>query len=234
MRILARNVIEENSSISMTNSDTSYPVENVYSNMLEHIAQASGASTVVTIAFSEDKIVDSIFFGYHNASSVTFVFKNSGGSTLDTVVFTNPQVNAKEYIDELSTVRSIEITLTTSESVVYFGNLSCGVYTEIYNVRLPITVEHMDSSLFSQTSGGQFLTRPGFVLQSFTIECHKITDEQVLEFQSAWNYVHKGKTFWMDRTEDTEQQIFGAFTSNYTTTRIDELTELIVSFKEAK
>jgi hypothetical protein len=234
MRILTRNVIEENSSISMTNSDVSYPVANVYSNMLEEIAQSAGNNTDITINFSTDKTIDSIFFGYHNASSAIFVFKNSTGTTLDTIPFSFPNTNAKQYIDELTTVRSIEVSLVTTETNLYIGNIACGKYTEIYHVMLPITVEHMDSSLYSQTSAGQFLTRQGFILQSFAVECHKLTDEELAEFQAAFLYVHKGKTFWMDRTEDTEHQLFGAFDSNYLTTRIDELSELKFTFKEGK
>ena len=231
---MTRNIVEENSSLSMTNPDTNYPVENIHSNILEEIAQASSSSTIITVSFDEDKSANSVFFGYHNVSNAIFVFKDSGGVTLDTVSFSFPNENAKKYFTELDNIRIIEATLITSESIVYIGGIDCGMYTEIYNVMLPISVEHMDSSLYSQTSGGHFLYRAGFVLQSFAVECHKISDTELEEFQSAWAYVHKGKTFWMDRTEEQEKQIFGAFDSNYVTTRIDELSELKFSFKEAK
>jgi len=234
MRILTNNIIESHDGIGMTNSDINYPVENIYDNALEAICKASTGSSVITIAFASDQIVDSLFFGFHNLSSTVFVFKNSVGTVLDTVTFSSPASNAKEYIDELTTVRSIEITLTSSEVLAFIGGVSCGKYAEVYNVRLPIEVEYVDSSAYTQTSGGQFLYRTGFILQAFTVESMKIDDDQVDEFIAAFSYVHKGKTFWMDRTEDTEDQMFCAFVSNYLTTRINELTLLRFSVKEAK
>ena len=234
MRILTRNIIAENSSIVMTNVDPNYVVTNIYSNMLEEIMQSSGNSTLITIAFSEDKIVDSIFFGYHNASNVTFVFKNSGGSTLDTVIFTNPTVYDKEYISKLTTVRSIEITLSTSETYLMIGSVSCGEYTQMHNVRLPMIVEHVDTSVFGQTYGGQFLYRTGITVQSFNVDCDKLTDEEFEEFEDAYAWVHKGKTWWMDRYEDLNKQIFCAFDANYHETRINELTDLSFSIKESR
>jgi len=234
MRIMTRNVIEENSSIVMTNIDPNYPIENVYSNMLEEIMQSSDSNTVITVAFDIDKIIDSIFFGYHNASNVTFVFKNSAGSTLGTEIFAFPQIYDKEYITKLSTVRSIEITMSTSEQYLFIGNIACGKYTQMYNVRVPMTVEHVDSSIFSQTNGGQFLYRTGITLQSFNVDCDKITDEQVAEFEAAYSYVHKGKTWWIDRTEDQDNQMLCAFDANYHTTRRSTLTDLSFSIKESR
>ncbi len=234
MRIATRNIIAENSSIVMTNTDPNYPVENVYSNMLEEVMQAAGNTTVITVSFNTDQVVDVIFFGFHNASTATFVFKDIGGSTLDTIVFTTPQVYAKDYINKLDTVRSIEITLSTSEAYLLIGNLFCGEYTQLHNMRLPMTVEHVDTSVFGQTYGGQFLYRTGITLQSFNVDCDKLPDDKLAEFELAYSKVHKGKTWWMDRNEELDTQIFVAFDANYHTTRRNELTDLSFSIKESR
>lgn len=234
MRIMTKNILEDNSTIVMTNVDVNYPIKNIYSNMLEEIAQASTSSTLITISFAVDKIVNAIFFGYHNASNATFVFKNSAGAILNTVIFSMPDVYTKQYISELTAVRSVEITLTTSEIYLFVGNISCGKYTQLYNVRVPMTIEHIDTSVFSQTNGGQFLYRTGITVQSFNVDCDNIEDEYVSEFKEAYANVHKGKIFWMDRNEDLNTQILGAFDANYHTTRINTLTDLSFSFKEAK
>jgi len=234
MRILTRNIIEENSSISMTNVDTSFPVENVYSNMLEEIMQASTNSTLITISFDEDVTVNAIFFGFHNASNATFVFKDSSGITLSTISFVTPQIYEKQYISKLTTIRTIEITMNTTEAYLFIGNISCAEYTQLHNIRLPMTVEHIDTSMFSQTYGGQFLYRTGITLQSFNVDCDKITDAQLAEFEAAYAEVHKGKAWWMDRNEELDAQIFGAFDANYHTTRRNTLTDLSFSFKESR
>ncbi|RLI54166.1 MAG: hypothetical protein DRP09_13775, partial [Candidatus Thorarchaeota archaeon] len=181
MRIMTKNIIEDNSTISMTNVYVNYPVENIYSNMLEEIAQSSSNSTVITINFTSDQSADSIFFGFHNASNITFVFKNSVGSTIGTETFVNPTVEDKLYFTKLTTIRAIEVTMTTGESTVFVGNISVGVYTQLYNIVLPMTVEHVDTSVFSQTNGAQFLYRTGVTVQSFNVDCDKITDAQLAE-----------------------------------------------------
>jgi len=236
VKILTHNILEDNSTIVMTNADANYPVENIYSNMLEELAQANASSTVITIDFTADQIVDCLFLGMHNASSIIAVFKNSAAATLGTVTLTLPTVFEKRYIDTLTTVRSIEITLTAAVDEIFIGNFSCGEHTELHNVRQPMTVEHKDTSMFNQTLGGQTMYNTGITLQSFNVDLEKLTDTQVTAFKAAYAQVHKGKCFWLDRYNDieTEDAIYGIFDANFHTTRNRRLTDLSFSFTEAK
>ena len=234
MRILVNNIIENNSSILMSNQDTNYPVENIYTNMLEEIAKSSSSSSTIVINFSEDQSIDSIFFGWHNANSVIFTFKNSSGSVLHTETFSTPKVYAKKYVAKMTDVRSIEVSITSSDGNIFIGNISLGLYTQIYNVKAPISVSHIDTSKFEQSNGGQALYREGITLESFNVNCFKLTDDQVADFKTAFSYVHKGKTFWMDRNEDLDTMTWGFFNKDFNTSRIDTLTSLSFSFMEAR
>lgn len=233
MRILTRNILQKYTTLTMTNEDVNYSKDNFLNNMLEEYSKASSTSSTITLSFDKDVTVNSIFFGYHNASSIVFTFKDSIGSVLLTESFSTPDIYAKKYIEKITTIREIVIDLISTNNV-FIGNISCGEYTQLYNVALPITVEHKDTSVFSLTEGGQSLYRTGITLQSFNIDCVKITDDQVNSFETAYSYVHKGRTFWMDRNEDLDGQLFGIFDSNYRTTRVNTLTNLSLSFTEAK
>ena len=235
MRIMTNNIIANNSSILMTQPNTSYPVSNIYNNMLEDTAQAASGTTTITIIFDTDQIVDTILFGYHNAATVIFVFKDSSDQVIHTETFSYPQLYTKKYINKLTTVRKIEITLTTSEAYIFIGNIFCSNYVQMHNVRLPIDVEYTDTSVYEQTLGGQMLYREGITLQSFTVNCDKLTDAQIAEFKAAYDVVHQGKCWWMDRYEDlVDEPIYGAFSTNYHTIRINTLTNLSFAFKEAR
>jgi len=235
MRIMTRNIVEENSSIVMTNPDVNHPVGNVYSNMLEEYAASSIATSLITITFLSNKIANSIFFGYHNLTDVDIVFKNSIGGTIGTVNLTYPELNMKHYMDELDTIRSIEITIETGEAVAFLGNFACGVYTQLGNVVKPRRINYIDSTDFEQTTGGQSLYNLGTMLQSFDVGLTKNTDSQLVAFISAYMYVRKGKGFWLDRYEDIllRSPLYGIFSSDFNTDEIDELTNINFTFTEA-
>lgn len=236
MRIMTNNIIQQNSAISMTNQDTNYPIENLYSNMLEEILQASDNTTTITVTLDEDFVVNSIFFGYHNVTSMTVVLKTAADATIDTIVFSSPEQFTALYVTERTNVAKLVITLTTTAIYVFMGNLSIGDYIQLHNVVVPFTVEHRDTSIFSQTDGGQVLFKTGITLQSFNVDCDKLSDETLLEFKEAYAFVHKGKCFWLDRYEDilTDEPVYGMFDASYHTTRKHTLTDLSFSFTEAK
>jgi hypothetical protein len=235
MRILTRNMIEENSSIAMTNPDGNYPVANIYANMLEDITQASAASSVITVTWAADISVDSFFLGYHNLSSITVVFKDSGGGVLSTTVIAFPGTEVKQYITELTTVRSVEISLVSAVSAAFLGGFSCGNYTQLHNVGKPIKIEHKDTSLFAQTDGGQVLFNTGIRLRGFPIAMNKLTEVQADAFIATYDYVHKGKGFWLDRHEDTTKKpMYAIFDSDISESEINEFTDLAISVMEAR
>lgn len=235
MRIMTRNIVEENSSISMTNVDNNHPVNNIYSNMLEEYAASTTPNTLITISFASDMIANSIFFGYHNLTDVTIVFKNSIGATIGTVALTYPELNMKHYMDNLDTIRSIEVTIESGEASAFIGNFSCGVYTQLYSVGKPRRINYIDSTEFEQTTGGQSLYNIGTLLKSFDVNLNKNTEAQEISFMSAYMYVRKGKGFWLDRYEDIvlRSPLYGIFSSDIVTDEIDELTNINFTFTEA-
>lgn len=235
MRLLTKNILEDNSSITMTNFDANYPVERVYSNMLEEYVKASAASTTITITFAVEQRVDAIFFGYHNANNITFVFKDEADVILSTNSFDFPEQKAREYIDAITTVRKIEVTLVSS-SDVFIGNIAVGKYTQCYNVAKPFAISYSNTSKYEQTDGGQVLHRKGVRLASFDLILNKNTEEQYEEFAAAYDEALSGKTFWLDRNEDLQSRkpMFCFFDGDLGTIDNWEFIDINTSVREAR
>jgi hypothetical protein len=236
MRILTDNIIANNTSISMTNRDPDYDIDNLYSNMLEEIVQSTGSTSTITVNYDSDQTVDSIFFGYHNLNSLVVNFRDVGDSLIDTYTFNFPEQMVRQYISTaLTGIRKIEIIITAG-TIVFLGNFSCGSYTQLYKVQTPINIDYNITGKFEQTHGGQFLNRLGRRLGNMDINLRKNTDEQHDAFFDAFDEVMLGKTFWLDRNEDlsTRQPMFGAFTQQPSTSENNEFIDITTSFSEGR
>lgn len=236
MRVLTENLISESTILSMTNPDADYPVSQLYSNMLEEIIQAASSSSTITATFDSDQIVNSLFFGYHNMTSITVNFRNVSDSLLDSVIINYPEQSVKYYLTtQLTTVRKIEIIISSGD-IVFLGNFSCGVYTQLYNLEQPININYKITGKFEQTNGGQLLNRKGIRLANFNIILRKNTDEQHDTFFNAFDEVMLGKTFWLDRNEDISSRlpIFGAFDIEPSTNEYNQFIDISTSFLEGR
>ena len=236
MRILTENLISESTTLIMTNPDADFPVEQLYSNMLEEIVQAATSSSTITASFDSDQTLNCLFFGYHNITSITVNFRNISDSIIDTYTLDYPAQMVRYYLtSQITGVRKIEIIIT-SGAIVFLGNFSCGIYTQLYNVRQPININYKITSEFEQTNGGQSLNRTGIRLANFDINLGKNTDEEHDTFFEAFDKVMIGKTFWLDRNEDIATRLpkFGIFDAEPSTNENNQFIDIATSFLEAR
>ena len=219
----------------MTNADINFPVESLYSNYLEEIAQASGGATTITINFDTPQTMNSYFIGYHNLSNFIITLYDEFSAVLYTDTFTPDKQSIRKYITTVLNVARIELTLAAS-SAVFLGSFSCGIFTQLYNIVVPFNIQYVNTSKFEQTDGGQVLHRVGRRLAAFDINLAKNTDEQAEAFEEAYDEVLSGKTFWLDRNEDLDsrQPMFVFFDGDLSTSDIDEFIDLTTSVREAK
>lgn len=237
MRVLTRNLLEEADSLTMTNPNADYPIEQIYSNMLEERLQASDITTTITAIYTNDQIVDAVYFGYHNVSSFVVTLKDSGDSIIESIEQTYPSQRSKIYFSvQRTNVRKIEIILTNAATDVFVGGVTIGAYTQLYNIGKPINIRYKSTSAFEQTDGGQILHRTGRRFANFDILMNKVTEEQHDNFMTAYDYVLTGKTFWLDRHEDliTRLPIFGIFDTEIATSEHNEFIDISTSFLEGR
>lgn len=150
MRILYNNELE-NATISATNEDSSYPVENITHRFLEKIFKPTGPS-VVTIEFNMDTALSCIAVGFQNAATGTYTLKDSVGSTVLTGSLALTYETDMTYFTE-TTCRSLELSFTGTD--YYIGGVSAGVPIEIdyWNVNPRQDKPNLDS--ITRLRGGQ-------------------------------------------------------------------------------
>lgn len=236
MRLLTKNILEDNLTVSMTNPslNTSLSVENIYANALEEVAQATSGATVITVTFSAPQIVDCIFFAYHNLNSLTVVFYNSLDAVLKSINYGTPEQKVKDYFDTISNVYKIELTLAAS-TPAYIGNFACGRYAQLYNVGTPIKITNIDKSYYLQSRAGQVQVNTRNIFKQFQVTLNKNTQEEGSAFIAAYDAARKGKTFWLDRFEDTTKEaLFMYFDKDYTESEYRDFTTYTFSVMEAR
>ena len=131
MRILYNNLLD-NASLSATNENPAYPVENIVSYYLEKPFKATGNSSVITCTLDSTYTIDCVGYGYHNFDTMNLKFKDSLG-----VEITNFNVTLEEnetiyyFSSAIDDVKTIEITLTTISAYLMAGAFSFGEYLEM-------------------------------------------------------------------------------------------------------
>lgn len=237
MRILTRNLLEEADTLTMTNPNADYPVEQIYSNILEEMVLATDITTTITATYTSDQIVDCIFYGYLNFYNIVIVLRDATNDIIETINQNWPEQRGRLYTTQQRTnVRKIEIILYNSGANVFIGSVSVGAYTQLYNVLKPTRTKYKTTSKFEQTYGGQVLNRKGRRFANFDILMSQISEEYHDIFITAYDYVLTGKTFWLDRHEDliTRFPIFGIFDTEIQTSEQNERYDITISFLEAR
>ncbi len=193
MRFLFENEIL-NGVISATNVNSNYPATNIQDNFLELIFKDTGGSSIIKIEWAADIITDCLFYGFHNLIALSAVFKDSTGATLATVTPSTISDIGVEYFTQLTTVRSLEITITGD----YVGGLATGKYYQMPDPLADFERQLKDNSYVSQSPSGQTLRNyeKPLKLLSFTFKdlTYKITNE----IRDKYISLGKGHAFYAD------------------------------------
>lgn len=138
MRILYPNLVTSDVTMTATNENASYPIENVYDVYLNKIYKASASTSTVVITWGADVTIDCLGFAYHNISEVVYTLKNSGGSTLetDTLTAASDEIYDGDIIylsASYSTARSLTLEFTGTANPFYIGYIGAGEYIQMPN-----------------------------------------------------------------------------------------------------
>lgn len=213
MNILFNNVLEE-ASIIATNESLNYPSVNIVHPFLRKRFQSSSTSSLITLSFASDQTMDCFMYGYHTLTSATVVFKNSGGSTLDTLSITSPEDIGVESFTQLTTVRSIEITINGA-SGVYLGGVGAGV---CYDMPDPVAVYepgNADNSDYIESPQGQTLQTYIAPLRELSFGFREVAPSVRSEIETLYRSVGVGKPLFMDLypgDRDKEPPIYAKIT----------------------
>jgi len=207
MKILFKNIIENNSGISATNQSLNYPVGNIAHPFLKKRFKSTGTTSLIIIDFDTDQCVSCFFWGYHSMTSFDVEFKNSVGTVLHTLNITttpNTQVDS-EYFPEITTVRSIEMTINDSTGV-YLGGLGAGCCFTMPNFISEYKKGNQDSSFDVESNDGQSLQNYSKPKRVYGLNFGALNDETTNLINDEYVLVGIGKPLYIDIFENLQSK----------------------------
>jgi hypothetical protein len=206
MRMLWDNLIKE-ATLSATNEDANYPISNIYHEFIEKVFYSSTPSSVITITLDTVSDIDCVAFGHHNCNSVSFVFKNSGGSQIgSTLTYTVPNQRIMEYVD-YDDVATIEVTIQ-STSTVFIGNISVGEYYDFPEIAMDIEINITDTSQNEISMGGQVSANIGTALDQINIGIPECEGSFINDLRTIKKGIGISPGIWLDVYEDSDEYDF--------------------------
>jgi len=153
MRYLFTNEILD-AVLSATNGNSNYPIKNLQDKFLGKIFKNTTGSSVITVEYTSDISANCLFYAHHNLTALSAVYKNSASTTLATITPSTIQDVGVEYFTKLTTIRSIEITITGD----YIGGIGTGVYYQMPDPLADFSRDLQDNSFVIQSPSGQVLS----------------------------------------------------------------------------
>jgi hypothetical protein len=158
---------------------------------LEKRFQSLASSSVITITLDDSYDIDCFFYGLHNLNALTAVLKNSGGSTLQTIVVSTINDIGVEYFTKVSAVKTIELTISTASGNVYLGGFEAGEYYELNDFLNSYPVDFVDNSISRQSRGGQITNDNITPLWSYNFQFRELLKDDIDD--NFNNYLISGK-----------------------------------------
>jgi hypothetical protein len=203
MRILFNDLIKS-ANISATNGSDNYPASNIAHPFLFKRFQTIATTSLITIAWSADVSVDSLFYGHHNISSMIVRLKDSGGVVLETVNVTSPTDRGKVYFSQVwDNVRRIELDIT-GPNPTKLGGVGCGVYYQNIDFLNDAPESGRRTGNFSKSPGGQSNNLYIKPLKTFAFSFR----DRLTADKKIWldlNDEYGRGPFWFDITEDNNE-----------------------------
>jgi hypothetical protein len=215
MRILYNNLLET-ATLSATNENANYPVENVYDSTLQTKFKTTTSSTVITATLAEASTVSTFAFGAHNILTAAVKLTDTGASTT-TYNYTNadlifdsstPQamvyIESGGVIDPQTNIVEIEYTITAS-TAVDIGGMSAGTVLQFDYMETGSKTGFISTGSRQKSDGGVTFNVDGVVLETFgcTVNANLIADFNAQ--QAFFRVVQTYKPYFVDRWEASTQ-----------------------------
>ena len=207
MRVLYNNLLES-ASLSATNEDANYPVENIYGNSLLPLFKADTNSSVITCTLAEASTVSCFAFGNHNIDTLSIKLTDSLAATTtynytaSNLKFSNAVTQAMIYETAVDDVEEIEYTITSVDTL-YIGGLSAGSALQFPYFNINPKNGFVSTGEPQKSKNGVTFDNEGVVLETFgcTINNVDITDYDLINafFLAVQTY----KPHFIDRWEES-------------------------------
>jgi hypothetical protein len=230
MKILFNNEVLS-ATITAANADTSYPVVNLNDVFLKKIFKSTATSETITITFSADKVIDSIYIGFTNGSSISAGLYNSSNSLISTQAIDGTTKCAT--FTAVTGVRKIVITMSGGADKVYIGTICAG---SAYSMPpfLPTIREPIDRSKEVWSDDGQLLKNKR-EWRKMLKTSHEVNRATYLEIYGLLSL--NSRPVFIDVYENTktgEYPFYGDVSISGTPTRSGDIYKITLLLTEAR
>lgn len=200
MRFLYNNKVKT-ATLSATNGDGSYPIENVTHKFLQKKFQTTTGtvSSEITIELMEAITSDYIAIGYHNATSGTYALYDSSDSLISTnSLALTYSTDITYYTDEVD-VKKIVLNITkTGADPLYIGGISTSksLLFLYQNVNPDLNLPDRDTTRV--TDGGQLIGKQRTPLAVYKSGLRQITEDQKAELEVMKRLIGKVVPIYFD------------------------------------
>jgi hypothetical protein len=231
MRISYDNLLKT-STISATNENANYPIENVYHRWQRKTFKATTTS-VITAVLDDVASISSVILDYHNLTSCSVAFYDYADVLIDTWTMDMSYNTSAKY----GTVADVAKVVFACESIVdiEIGTIFVGdsLYFPIQaNQDIPLK----SSDVLSVSSDRQTSGRKGSVTRAGTITIPLLTSTERKSIEGVFYDMGLIEPFFIDLWDNSHtdfEPVYGTFTSEISVTHLEEGDTISFSFEEA-
>lgn len=236
MRFLFEPRVRDNSeSITATNSSLNYSPANIAHPFIEKRFQSISTSSVITITLDDSYSLDCFFYALHNLTALTVVFKNAGGSTLDTIVVSTINDIGVEYFTQVDSVKTIEVTVT-STSNPYLGLFDTGLKFQGEDFLNAYPLNLKNNSLSKKSTGGQSTNEHITPLRAYDFSFAELLKDYVEELLDKYK-LNGSRPIFIDITEGSRtafEPIYANITKPPNSRKIERRYRNKITLEEAR
>jgi hypothetical protein len=231
MRISYDNLLKT-ATLTATNENANYPIENVYHRWQRKTFKATTTS-VITAVLDDITAITSVIIDYHNLTSCSVAFYDYADALIDTWTMDCSFNTSAHY----GTVTDVAKVVLTCESIVdiEIGTIFIGdsLYFPIQaNQDIPLK----SSDVVSVSSDRQTSGRKGSVTRAGTITIPLLTSVERKSIEEVFYEMGLIEPFFIDLWDNSHtdfEPVYGTFTSEISVTHLEEGDTISFSFEEA-
>jgi hypothetical protein len=259
MKLLLDNILST-ATLTSLHEDPNNPLENLYHVFLRNRYQSTATSDTITITFASPTSINSIYYGYTNASTISFQFLDASGNEMlefgesvgllteaggrlltelggGIAAYSNSDIalEIESFHFDAISVSSIKIALSGSANV-YLGGVGVGTtYAPPYpsdNWTEPLD----DRSIVSESQAGQILQEYVQPLRIYNFTFEALTRAELNTLRQTYIDLGRGKPLWIEIVPDHTDvaPLYGYIQETPDTTHARFLLSLTFKFKEAR
>jgi len=214
MRILYDNILKYYDSMTATNQSDNRPIENILHNFLELPFQATGNTSFVNIVLDKDYSSNCLAYGFHNMETGTITFRDVLNNIIAVITFSEPSPVGKflenenifYFPSQINNIRKISISVQTTDSFLYIGNFSFGLFLEMpYFLQAPESSIDIRDSVF-ESGSGQSGGNKQRNLDNLPFSFPNVDNAKKIEIRNYLDFVQRSVPHYIDVYPDAHNQ----------------------------